>query len=534
MITVGDQQYDTLQDAISTLRIKIEGEGAKNPDSLQALGEVLALAGQADEAITLCQRAFEKNSNGATCIRLAEMLMRAGRPKDAWEHLGAVIDVEMPDDWHHRLIKDLHELADVFFAEGDPTAAMECYEVCARVAPEEVGTYLNVALKAHAGSVLESLIPEIAPAAEGGASYHATAVIWGETYANHFLVFCLPSILAPGNIPFLARHEKILFTIHACKENIGIFDEAPAVNELRKYAEVMFVEIPEVLIDQTRLEGLSDHVRYRHTLELSAWHQYMSMIIAGASGAGFMPFMPDWVLSDGCLQRAYEDANASHEIFVAPILVANRNPVAQMLAMQITEDHSASVAASALSQIGVANLHSSWTQFTPNKDSDRFSAKQFPSWMVWPFGQSGMVMHAFHWSVFMIKPGGLASYGGNRFWTIDHRILDALLQNDTSWDRVAFCADTNEQVIIAVDDEGKDYAWATDQVHEWGLPELVNESTPGTDKLSLSRANHVLFHQQVIFGSNADRAEQQDAVARANAMVEAIGSNTLEVSMGRV
>ena len=44
---------------------------------------------------------------------------------------------------------------------------------------------------------------------------HAAVVVWGAKYADFFVETCLPSLLAEGNLPFLASRMRLLFTIHA-------------------------------------------------------------------------------------------------------------------------------------------------------------------------------------------------------------------------------------------------------------------------------------------------------------------------------
>jgi hypothetical protein len=179
----------------------------------------------------------------------------------------------------------------------------------------------------------------------------------------------------------------------------------------------------------------------------------------------------------------------------------------------------------------VTNLHSSWQQFVA--DGDKFEARQIPSWMLWPFGESGLVMHAFHWSAFLVSGKGLEKYGGERFWTIDQRLLDVLLKGGKLWRQVARCGDTSEFVIIALDEENKDYAWAGEGNSVWDIDQIVAAVTPGTNLLSLSQANHLLFREPVIYNSKNGDEAGAEAVRRADEMVQAISGRIMDVSVRR-
>lgn len=87
---------------------------------------------------------------------------------------------------------------------------------------------------------------------------------------------------------------------------------------------------------------------------------------------------------------------------------------------------------------------------------------------------------------------------------------------------------------MAFGNEGDDPAVATDAPAQWGVPEIVAEATPGTNFLSMSRANHLLFREPVGFGAGKDIAARDAALARARDLVAAIGAEIADVAIKRV
>jgi hypothetical protein len=532
MLAVGKQTYDNIDDAILSLRGAVSAAGSDAAD-FKALGEVLALDGRADEAIAAYRAALDISEDGAGLVRLAELLMRRNLPCEARASLQkAAAMADMRREWGARLALDYNELADAYFASGDLAAALECHAAAQEIVPSLIDAYVGASLKTHIDHVLDIITPAIVPATHGGPTYHAAAVVWGEIFVGNFLEYCIPSLLAVGNLPFISQYEKILFIVYSTPDSIAAIDAAPQFQELQEYADILFVEIPENLIELTTRQEFPPATRYTNTLQLLSAQHYISTLLARNCAAGVLYVMPDWIYSEDCLRLAHAQLRGGKEIFVAPVLLTGAQGLKQDLNRRAEEGGGLSVPARELAELAVSHLHSSWRQFIAR--GDKFEARQIPSWMLWPFGDSGLVMHAFHWSVFMVSSKGLGNYRGQRFWTIDHRLLDVLLKGDKDWERVAMCRDTNDFLIIAHDEEDKDYAWAAEQSSVWGIDQIVAAVTPGMAMLSLSQANQVLFREQVVYGPQGDDAACAAAVRRAGKMARTISGRIMDVSVRRV
>ncbi len=531
MLSIGEQFYENIEDAILSLRGAISQHDSSSIEFRQ-LGEALALDGRVDEAIEAYRSALDLSEDGAGLERLAQLLMRRNHPAEARLYLDKAAAIEeMRKHCHVRLAEDYNELADVYFACDDLAAAIDCHETAQKILPGYINAFVGAALKTHIDHVLGSITPAIASAAHGGPTYHAATVVWGDNYCRHFLECCIPSLLAPGNIPFLAGRERILFVIYSTQNDIEAIDAAPQFKALQEYAEIMFVEIPAHLIELTTHKDFPKATRYTNTLQLLSAQHYISTILARICNAGALYVQPDWVYSEDCLRATYQMMGGGKEIFVAPILLAGSEGITRAMKSAGEDGGGVSISARELSRLAVSNLHSSWRQFIAL--GDKFEARQIPAWMLWPFGESGLVMHAFHWSVFLISAKGLGRYRGERFWTIDQRFLDLWLKGDDGWDRVGICRNMNRSVIVALEEDDKDYAWADEQSSVWDIDQIAAAVTPGMNMLSLSQANHLLFREQVVYDPAGDDAGRADAVLDAGNMVEALAGRIMDVSVGR-
>jgi hypothetical protein len=71
--------------------------------------------------------------------------------------------------------------------------------------------------------------------------------IWGERYIRRFAELGLRSLLAPGNLPWLADHHRVHVTILTAAESLPYFATQPAFRRLAALAECNFVAIDDLI-----------------------------------------------------------------------------------------------------------------------------------------------------------------------------------------------------------------------------------------------------------------------------------------------
>ena len=69
--------------------------------------------------------------------------------------------------------------------------------------------------------------------------------IWGSRYVDLLCKYTLPTLLAPGNIPYLAQHMDLQFLFMTNSNGERLLREQQALDDLMRYCELKFVMIDE-------------------------------------------------------------------------------------------------------------------------------------------------------------------------------------------------------------------------------------------------------------------------------------------------
>lgn len=76
------------------------------------------------------------------------------------------------------------------------------------------------------------------------------SIAWGEAFVEKFMNYHVPSLLAPGNIPALARRKKVIHSIVTTERDRQRIVAHPVFKRLRRFAEVVFTCFPEELLER--------------------------------------------------------------------------------------------------------------------------------------------------------------------------------------------------------------------------------------------------------------------------------------------
>lgn len=132
-------------------------------------------------------------------------------------------------------------------------------------------------------------------------------VVWGETYIERFCALSLPSFLAPGNLPALARATELEVVIMTRRNDFEYFEKNISFKRLKAICPIRFVEIDDLIT--TAVYGV--------TLTLA----YARPIIACGSEmlhTHFVFMNADFVLADGSLQSLCKHIMDGRSIVLGP------------------------------------------------------------------------------------------------------------------------------------------------------------------------------------------------------------------------
>lgn len=107
------------------------------------------------------------------------------------------------------------------------------------------------------------------------------------SYVDTFFDYCLPSLMAQGNLPTLCKHFEVGFVIHTDKES------APRFKELKA---ALFHDI-------------TDGDKY----EMTGKHQNHDLTLAKILGADYHLCMPDFIYSENCFAGVIKAIERGHK-----------------------------------------------------------------------------------------------------------------------------------------------------------------------------------------------------------------------------
>lgn len=76
------------------------------------------------------------------------------------------------------------------------------------------------------------------------------SIAWGEAFVDKFMNYHVPSLLAEGNIPALARRKKVIHSIVTTERDRQRIVAYPVFKELSRFVEVVFTCFPEELLER--------------------------------------------------------------------------------------------------------------------------------------------------------------------------------------------------------------------------------------------------------------------------------------------
>jgi hypothetical protein len=279
--------------------------------------------------------------------------------------------------------------------------------------------------------------------------FYFVVVVWGEQYRDYFLEYCLPSMLAPGNIPALAGCRSAKYLIATTSEDWLEIKKTAIFRELARHAEPVFLELPP--------ESQAQPYWRRNIIG-----QKLCCDVVFKDRAYRIFNTPDAIYSDGMVTRMHELASAGIQvIFKLPAPTSDTdlffNTLAQMnmLPSSSARDSGIPLAYSAR-QIVSAALASAHTMFLANEwEASYFCGYAATPWWRVP-KEDGMVVGGLYWDALLID---YAAVGEHNSSLLDDRGSDG--------DYVMRTVGNLETIYVVRDsDEFHDVSWASNPPHD--------------------------------------------------------------------
>jgi hypothetical protein len=261
------------------------------------------------------------------------------------------------------------------------------------------------------------------------------SVVWGQRFVDKFMDYCLPSLLAPGNIPALARKRKVVHSIVTTEADRDRIVAHPAFARLRELAEVVFTCFPQEFLERREQSGYN----FYHFYGLL---DHQSVFMASALKADLYLLPIDCVYSRDCLRNFSSYLERDADCCSVGSIEAIESELRAWLDVE-TRRRANVLDLPSRELVQAASEHPDryFCSLTMRPDNTEFCAH--PRELVWPFAD-GLAIHSIFMHPLAVSARLLSRPFHAHHENVDFALLPRLLQGDG---RMKVIEDASEAVL---------------------------------------------------------------------------------------
>lgn len=247
------------------------------------------------------------------------------------------------------------------------------------------------------------------------------SIAWGEAFVDKFMNYHVPSLLAEGNLPALARRRKVIHSIVTTETDRKRIVASPAFKRLSQCAEVVFTCFPEKFLEQREREqypfyhfyGLLDH---------------QSVFLAAALRAELYLLPVDIVLSNRSLANLGRRLDRGAASCAMAGIECEPVPLRKWLDEQPRGSSGEfDLSATDLLDTAIAMPDAYARSLIMNPDNHSFC--RHPRELVWP-RPDGIAVHSLFMHPVAVSEGLMSRPFSPQYENVDYALLPRLLQGD--------------------------------------------------------------------------------------------------------
>ncbi len=304
------------------------------------------------------------------------------------------------------------------------------------------------------------LIDENPPVLQQGNTFIIHFCCWGKSYGKKVKNYLLPSLLSDGNLPEVVKKYKAMLLIHCDQEVKKDLMNAPVMKEIKKYAEVEFIVLPQSLLNAyqanfryprfsffKKIININSNVKYF----LLGGLQTQALEIAMESKSYISFLMPDLVLSDRFLTNMFLSI-ADKKMVVASAFRAADQKVAGALDQffQNEEKTQLAVPAQVLIDLQINNLHTTTQRMVVSESTPNFT----PCAQMLFETTHGFILRSFHYQPVLLDCCRYNYTFRKDYYPIDCTVLTQIVGNNLPFDQqISTCDGSSEMVFMELNDE---------------------------------------------------------------------------------
>jgi hypothetical protein len=268
--------------------------------------------------------------------------------------------------------------------------------------------------------------------------FYFCVVLWGERFREYFLEYCLPSLLAPGNIPSVATRQPSKFLVATRPDDWAAMRTTAIFKRLESHIEPVYVEIPPCPPGRSGCE----HMSIGHKLASEISH----------SNKAYTVFTyPDSMLSDGAIARVQALAREGKQLVVCTLLRSGEEPLLEnlrsrnLIPSESRRDSGNALVLPArdLAWAAINGLHHETLSF--NWEAPYFVVRPTGMWWRVP-NEDGLVLHCFNWPPLLLDFAAVEKLDTS---TLDHWTIDGdFLYRNIGDSRSIYAIDDSDEAFL--------------------------------------------------------------------------------------
>ena len=270
--------------------------------------------------------------------------------------------------------------------------------------------------------------------------FYFIIVLWGARFRNYFLEYCVPSLLAPGNLPSLSTETPSKFLIVTRPDDWAAIEASPIFAVLSRFVLPVFIEIASCPPGRSGCQ----HMGMGHRIACEMAHRDKAYAAV---------LTPDCMLSDGSVARLQELARSGVQLVVAAALRFGEVPFLRHLSgLGVLPAISRAATGTPLVISGRQMVYAAVNGFHSETLAYEWDAPGIlllspAAWWRVP-GEDGIVLHSLSWAPLLLDYAAIDGHDTTTFdqWTLDG---DYLFNNTKNIERIHVVQDSDEVFIAS-------------------------------------------------------------------------------------
>ena len=215
--------------------------------------------------------------------------------------------------------------------------------------------------------------------------------VWGESYIEQFTALALPSFLAPGNLPALAKVTDLEVIIMTSADSVRFFNQKASFQQLSQICAVRFIKIDDLITNG--VFGVTLTLAYARGVMDSGDDMVNTYFVFMNS---------DFILADGSLNNLAKHILDGQSVIVAPSFRAVAEDVEPQLLADVNRASLAlTISPRRLVSLALKHMHSTTIAKVVNQD---FCHSIEPNQFFWQVDEQTMIGRFYLIFMLCLKP----------------------------------------------------------------------------------------------------------------------------------